>query len=188
MLHLQARTVHSQAFFHPLSGKIPLDKLSHHCSVLSEFLRIISTPTTTVNSSSNASKSCNSSIVLLRQPEQLTAFGNKNNKKPQHWKLAARAASERKRALTTKMRRLPAILSVYSLSDHAIISRNFRLEMIARLHVNAGYFSTTARTITSIPYLLSVNSPFVVCTRHEPRRCACDEPKEKSSREDVTLF
>ena len=28
-------------FFHSLSGKIPLNKLSHHCSVLPEFLHIL---------------------------------------------------------------------------------------------------------------------------------------------------
>ena len=49
----------------------------------------------------------------------------KKKKRIQHRNVAARAASERKRRLTTKMRRSPAIFSGYMLSDHATISRYF---------------------------------------------------------------
>ena len=47
-----------------------------------------------------------------------------DSKKPQHWNVAARAANERKRTLTAKMRRSPAIFSVYMPIDHATASSN----------------------------------------------------------------
>ena len=47
-----------------------------------------------------------------------------DSKKPQHGNVAARAGNERKRTLTAKMRRSPAIFSVYMPGDHATTSSN----------------------------------------------------------------
>ena len=62
---------------------------------------------------------------LSRIEFMLHSTSKKTTKRTQHWNLGAKAASERKRTLTTKMRRSPAIFSVYMLSDHATISRYF---------------------------------------------------------------
>ena len=48
----------------------------------------------------------------------------RDSKKPQHWNVAARADNERKRTLTAKIRRSPAIFSVYMPIDHATASSN----------------------------------------------------------------
>ena len=45
-----------------------------------------------------------------------------DSKKSQHWNVAARVDNERKRTLTAKMRRSPAIFSAYMPSDHATTS------------------------------------------------------------------
>ena len=89
-------------------------------------------------------------------PEQLIAFGGgfasfkSDNKKPQNWKVAARAPSEKKSALTAKMRRLPAILSVYMLCDNAITFRNFTLvSRGSKITHKRELFSTTIRWVTS---------------------------------------
>ena len=49
------------------------------------------------------------------------------------------------------MRRSPAIFSVYVLSDHAtrVLDTSPRDPGVVSLHVNAGYFSTTAMRLTS---------------------------------------
>lgn len=49
-----------------------------------------------------------------------------DNKKPQHWKVETRVGSERKRALTTKMRPCPAIFPFNVLSDHVVASRKVK--------------------------------------------------------------
>ena len=109
-------------FFHSLSGKIPLNKLSRHYSALPEFLHILP----------------RRRLVLIRMCRSrataalwtVSCFWRRlcviksDDKKPQCWKVAARAPSERKSAFTANMRRLPAILSVYMRCDHATTSRN----------------------------------------------------------------
>lgn len=114
-------------FFHSLSGKIPLNKLSHHCSVLPEFLHILPRRRLILvrmcrSRATAALYFCVAWTVncLWRR----LCIIKSDNKKPQHWKVAARAPSERKSAFTAKMRHLPAILSVYMLCDHATTSRN----------------------------------------------------------------
>ena len=49
------------------------------------------------------------------------------------------------------MRRLPAIFSVYEPNDHKLqpLGTLPRDPRVVSLHVNAGYFSTTARRVTS---------------------------------------
>ena len=71
-------------------------------------------------------------------------------KKQQHWNVAARADNDRKRTLTSKMRRSPAIFSVYMLIDHATTSSNVTPGPRGRKFAcNAGHFPTTARRVTS---------------------------------------
>lgn len=140
------------SFFHSLSGKIPLNKLSHHCSVLPQFLHIL----------------YRRRFILIRNHGHATAvlyccitwtvnclwrriwIIKSDNKKPQHWNAPARAASERKRALTPKTRCSSAVLSVNMLSDHTTTCRNFTPDpAVVRLYVIAGHFSTAARRLTS---------------------------------------
>ena len=76
-----------------------------------------------------------------------------DSKKPQHWNVAVRADNERKRTLTAKMRRSPAILSVYMPIDHATASSSVtpgpRGPGVVSFNVNAGHFLTTATRVTS---------------------------------------
>ena len=62
--------------------------------------------------------------VTFASASKRPKFIKSDSKKPQHWNVAARADNERKRTLTAKMRRLPAIFSVYMPSDHATTSSN----------------------------------------------------------------
>ena len=114
-------------FFHSLSGKIPLNKLSRHYSALLEFLHILprrrSILVRMCRSRATAALYCCVAWTVSCFWRRLCVIKS-DNKKPQCWKVAARAPSERKSALTANMRRLPAILSVYMRCDHATTSRN----------------------------------------------------------------
>ena len=114
-------------FFHSLSGKIPLNKLSRHYSALPEFLHILPRRRLILvrmcRSRATAALYCCVAWTVSCFWRRLCVIQS-DNKKPQCWKVAARAPSERKSAFTANMRRLPAILSVYMRCDHATTSRN----------------------------------------------------------------
>ena len=81
---------------------------------------------------------------------QRLCFIKSDSKKPQHWNVAARVDYKRKRTLTAKMRRSPAIFSVNMPSDHATTSCKVTPGPgVVSLHVNAGHLLTTARRVTS---------------------------------------
>ena len=113
-------------FFHSLSGKIPLNKLSHHCSVLPELLHIL--PRRLILLRMRRSRA---TLALYRCVAwavnclwRKLCIIKSDRKKPQHWNVAARADNKGKRTLTAKMRRSSAIISVYMPSDHATMSGN----------------------------------------------------------------
>ena len=62
--------------------------------------------------------------VTFASAPKRAKFIKSNSKKPRHWNVAARADNERKRTLTAKMCRSPAIFSVYMPSDHVTTSSN----------------------------------------------------------------
>ena len=73
-----------------------------------------------------------------------------DNKKPQHWNVAARADNERKRTLTAKMRRdSPFSLFTCLATTQQGLVTSPRDPGVVSLHVNASHFSTTARRVTS---------------------------------------
>ena len=141
-------------FFHPHSSKVPLYRLSHHCMVLPEFPHILPqrwffllpmcwSHTTT------ALYCCIAWAVICLW--QKLCIIKSENKKVQHWNVVARA-------LTAKtVHRLPAILSVVQ------PFRNFTMGCrgCETARVNAGYFLTMARQVTSPTWgpHLHVNRP-----------------------------
>ena len=62
--------------------------------------------------------------VTFASAPKRAKFIKSNSKKPRHLNVAATADNERKRTLTAKMHRSPAIFSVYMPSDHVTTSSN----------------------------------------------------------------
>ena len=81
---------------------------------------------------------------------QARQISKSDSEKSQHWNVAARADNERKRTLTAKMGRSPAIFSAYTpATTQQCLVKSSRDPGVVSLHVNAGHFPTTARRVTS---------------------------------------
>lgn len=88
--------------------------------------------------------------------------------KKKHWKVATRAPNERKRVLTAKKHRSLAILSFYTLGDHATTSKTFIPSSRGNeITCKRGLFSTTIRRV--IPLLSGLLSTTTSTNRHAPK-------------------
>ena len=139
-------------FFHSLSGKIPLNKLSHHCSVLSEFLHILPRRRLILvrmcrSRATAALYFCVAWTVncLWRR----LCIIKSGNKKPQHWKVAAKHLVKEKVHSQLRCVICPpfCLFTCFATMQQPLVTSP-RGPVVLRLHVNASYFSTTVRRVT----------------------------------------
>ena len=113
-------------------------RISPHCT------------STTVNSCSYVSKSCNSGVAwTVNCLWRRLCIIKSGNKKPQHWKVAAKHLVKEKVHSQLRCVICPpfCLFTCFATMQQPLVTSP-RGPVVLRLHVNASYFSTTVRRVT----------------------------------------